>query len=273
MSNFVRRLAGLLTVALTGVGLIGCSPGLDLGGPGERRSDVTGSPWVTEALLPSVVRPYPRIDAALTCIRDTGVLKGRTFVVGPFADSTGKINAVAAGATGNFMPQGGSAAYMTAALTRAGGRVVSTYFGAPEQKVAANYAINGIFNSLDFGQVANADLRISGIGPMANFGWAQLSLSVQLDEVGTRVNRQMSMIQRPVRYTAIGVGIGRDFNGTLVTGVAGVQNQERLQLEAINGPIALGVIDVVMKEFPVAHDRCGGIVADLLAQPQLASGD
>jgi hypothetical protein len=37
-----------------------------------------------------------------------------------------------------------------------------------------------------------------------------------------------------------------------------------LQFEALNGPIALGVADVVMKEFPEAAERCRGMVADLL---------
>ena len=135
---------------------------------------------------------------------------GKTFVVGPFADSTGKINSVAVGSTGNFIPQGGSASYVTDALTKAGGQVVSTYFGAPTKAVPAQYAINGIFNSLDFGTLSQTDLRAAGIGPTVELGWAQLSLSIQLDEVATRVNRQMSMIQRPVRYTQIGATAGND---------------------------------------------------------------
>ena len=219
---------------------------------------------VTKAVLPTTVQPYRRIDETLYCVRQTGVLRGRTFVVGPFADSTGKINAVAPGSTGNFMPQGGSAAYITDALAKAGARVVSTYFGAPKETVPAQYAINGIFNSLDFDTPLQADFRINGIGPTAQAGVAQLSLTIQLDEVGTRLNRQMSMIQRPVRYAQIGAGVGRTFGSTLVTGNIALQDQERLQLEALNGPIALGVADVIMKEFPRAWKRCGGIVADLL---------
>src|SRR5438046_2650889 len=62
------------------------------------------------AELPRVVQSVPRIEATLACIRKTEVLKDKVFVVGPFADSTGKINSVALGATGAFVPQGGSAA-------------------------------------------------------------------------------------------------------------------------------------------------------------------
>jgi hypothetical protein len=130
--------------------------------------------------------------------------------------------------------------------------------------VRADYAINGIYNSLDFGAPASADLRVNGIGPVAGAGWAQLTLSIQLDQAHTRVNHQMSMIQRPVRYQQLGAGVGRDFSSVLVTGTVVFRNQERLQFEALNGPIALGVADVVMKEFPKAEKQCRGMVADLL---------
>ena len=261
--------AGMLAPPLRGLAvaallmLAGC--GTDLGGFDEK-----GFVPVTQAPMPSVVQPYPRIEEALACIRRTGVLRGKVFVVGAFADSTGKLNAVSPGSTGNFIPQGGSASYITDALTKAGGRVVSTYFGPPAEQIPARYAINGIFNSLDFGSPFAADVRVNGIGPTAATGWAQLSLTIQLDEVSTRLNRQMSMIQRPVRYAQLGVGVGKTFDSTLVTGNIVVQNQERLQFEALNGPIALGVADVVMKEFSRARRECGGIVADLLTTAALA---
>jgi hypothetical protein len=237
-----------------------------LGGNGDSK-DVL----VTQAKLPSAVQPYPQIEEAFTCIRSTGALRDRTFVVGPFADSTGKINAVSVGATGAFMPQGGSASYITDAITRAGGRVVSTYFGAPAINVPAQYMVNGIFNSLDFGTAYSADVRFSGMGPVLAIGWAQLTLSVQLDEAGTRLNRQMSMIQRPVRYTQLGVGSGGVFGTTLITGSIAAQSQERLQFEALNGPIALGIADVLMREFPIVHRQCGQIVAKLLTPEPTAN--
>lgn len=262
----VRRAVLRAALVAVLVALGGCAQGslwnasdTDLGGP-DRKIMLP----VTKASMPSSVQPYPRIESTLRCIRRTGVLRGKTFVVGPFADSTGKINAVAPGATGNFIPQGGSASYITDALTKSGATVVSTYFGPPTQAVPAQYAINGIFNSLDFGTFAQADVRVAGIGPLLELGWAQLSLSIQLDEVATRVNRQISMIQRPVRYTQLGASSGAVFSNTLVTGAASLQNQERLQLEALNGPIALGVADVIMKEFPRARQECLGIIADLL---------
>lgn len=223
-----------------------------------------------QAELPRKVQPYPQIEETLRCIGSTGVLRYQTFVVGAFADSTGKINQVATGATGAFVPQGGSASYITDAIRTAGGQVVSTYFGPPKRAVRAQYAINGIFNSLDFGQQLGADVRISGIGPIGATGFAQLSLSIQLDRADTRLNRQMSLIQRPVRFTQLGVGVGREFGHTLVTGTAFVASQERLQLEALNGPIALGVADVLMKEFPILRALCGQMVADLLKLDQTA---
>jgi len=248
-----------LFLGLASIAISGCAatPHFDFDAP-------PAAVEVSQSSLPTAVQPYPRIERVLSCIRETGVLRKRVFVVGSFADSTGKINAVASGATGNFVPQGGSASYITDALRKAGGNVISTYFGPPKQDSNAHYAINGIFNSLDFNAPMSADLRVAGIGPLGGTGWAQLTLSIQLDESNTRLNRQMSMIQRPVRYQQAGVGVGHDFNSLLVTGTVVFRNQERLQFEALNGPIALGVADVLMKEFPKAADRCKGIVADLL---------
>jgi hypothetical protein len=257
------RAARAVNVALV-LAVVAAMSGCVMGGPNRETGKAPDLP-VTQALLPTAVQPYQRIDKTLLCIRSTHALEGRTFVVGPFADSTGKINSVASGATGAFVPQGGSASFVTDAITKAGGRVVSTYFGTPAISTPAQYMVNGIFNSLDFGTSFSADLQINGVGPVAQFGWAQLTLSIQLDEAGTRLNRQMSMIQRPVRYTQLGPTIGAQWGNTLVTGNFSGQNQERLQFEALNGPIALGVVDVLIKEFPLAKATCGAIVADLLA--------
>jgi hypothetical protein len=259
MQGIFRSLPHIFGIAFITGGVAGCAatPHFDYDAP---LAEVN----VTQAALPTAVQPYPKIDRVLGCIRETGVLRRRTFVVGSFADSTGKINAVAQGATGNFVPQGGSASYITDALRRAGGNVISTYFGAPQKSVNADFAINGIFNSLDFSAPLSADMRVAGLGPVIGGGWAQLTLSIQLDQAGTRLNHQMSMIQRPVRYQQVGAGAGRDFSSLLVTGTVVFRNQERLQFEALNGPIALGVADVVMKEFPEAAERCRGMVADLL---------
>ena len=219
-----------------------------------------------------MVQSLPRIDTALSCIRASGAIKDRIFMVGPFADSTGKINSVAIGATGAFVPQGGSAAYITDTVMRAGGRAVSTYFGPPGKPVEAQYVLNGIFNSLDFAMPYQVDMRVAGIGPVASQGWAQLSLTIQLDQATTRLNSQISMIERPVRYSQLGAGVGHTFGTTLVTGTMSSQSQERLQFEALNGPIALGVIDVLMKEFPAARKACWTIVEDLLAPGTPSAG-
>lgn len=262
INKYITKSFCKLAIASTALTFAGCA-NLSLEDGGARSKAV----HVTKAALPSVVQPYPRIEKALACIRRTRVLSRRTFEVGSFADSTGKVNAVALGATGNFVPQGGSASYITDALKKAGARVISTYFGRPSKPVPTDFVIHGIFNSLDFGSPVQGDIRVKGIGPVVDMGWAQLTLSVQLDWAKTRINRQVSMIQRPVKYQRLGLGVGRDFSGTLVTGNVAYQNQERLQFEALNGPIALGVADVVMKEFPRAARRCKHIVADLLDIP------
>lgn len=258
----LKYLLGFRTLAMmsSAAFLAGCADPVIVDDAG--RTDVI----VTKAAPPSAVVRYAPADAVLACIRESGRLRNTTFSVGSFADSTGKINAVAVGATGNFLPQGGSAAFVTDALRRAGGQVVSTYFGPPKREVNAQYAVNGIFNSLDFGRPVNIDARIAGIGPVITSGWAQLSLTIQLDNADTRINRQMSIIQRPVRYQSFGIGVARAFGPSLVTGEGEFQSQERLQLEALNGPIALGVADVLMREFPALRERCGGPVETVLAE-------
>ena len=58
-----------------------------------------------------------------------------------------------------------------------------------------------------------------------------------------------------------------------MTGSANMQNQERLQLEALNGPIALGIADVIMKEFPRARHDCLERIADLLIKDDYLSNN
>ena len=246
---------GLLLGLLAALGLGGCAST-----PGTTTSEGTAS----TADFPTLVHRQPPIERALTCIAQSGVLNGHLFAVGPFVDSTGKINAVAQGSTGSFLPQAGSASFITDTIRRAGGQVLVQYFGAPEEHIRAEYVLNGIFNTLDFGSPVNADVRVGGIGPTFQRGWAQLTLTIQMDVSATRINRQISMIQRPVRYTQIGVGSGTQIGTQLVTGEIQVSDQQRLQFEAVNGPVALGVIDVLLKEFPAA-DRCREYVADQTA--------
>lgn len=210
-------------------------------------------PLASKADRPTIVKQDSTDEAILQCIHDTGAIKNVTFAVGPFVDSTGKFNAVAPGSTGSFLPQSGSATYVTDTIRRGGGNVLVQYFGNAETRVPADYVINGIFNTLDFGTPINADVRVGGIGPTAQFGWAQLTLTIQMDVAATRMNRQLTMIERPVRYTQIGAGVGKTFGSDLVTGAIQFQDQQRLQFEAVNGPIATGVIDVILKEFPRAE--------------------
>ena len=175
-------------------------------------------------------------------------------MIGPWVDSTGKSNASAIGATGAFLPQAGTATFVTDTIRRAGGKAPVKYFGAAPRKIRADYIINGIFNSLDFGEDARSDIQGIGLGPRSRHGWAQLTLSVQLDAASTRLNRQMSVVTRTVRYSSLGGSVGRVWGRALVTGVATVSHQQRLQFEAVNGPIALAVMDVLLKEFPAAAD-------------------
>ena len=224
----------------------GCSPRLF-----ETKNAETAStaPW------PTKVERAASIEDTLACMRNSGALSDVVFAVGPWVDSTGKINAVAQGSTGAFLPQAGTASFVTDTVRQAGGQVLVQYFGPAETKVKADYVLNGIFNSLDFGNHLNADVRVGGIGPTTQLGWAQLTLTMQMDVAQTRMNRQTTVMTRSVRFTQLGVTSGKVFGSELVTGGVQVQDQQRLQFEAVNGPIALAVIDVIVKEFPTVT-RC-----------------
>jgi hypothetical protein len=220
----------------------------------------------TPARLPVKVTPSASIEGVLACMKETGALRDKVFAVGPWVDSTGKINAVATGATGAFLPQAGTATFVTDTIKNAGGRVLVTYFGPASQKVHADYVVNGIFNSLDFGGIGGTDLQIAGIGPLAQSGWAQLTMSIQLDVAATRLNRQMTVMTRTLRFNQLGLSVGKIWGTTLVTGSAVITDQQRLQFEAVNGPIALGVIDVLMKEFR-ATSQCRTPMVEEIATP------
>ena len=236
-----------VAVVISAMSLSGCAS-MD-----EKRMQLQGE---STAARPESVRPSNGIEKSLRCIRETGKLRKVIFAIGPWVDSTGKSNASAIGATGAFLPQAGTATFVTDTIRRAGGKALVKYFGAAPRNIRADYIINGIFNSLDYGEDVRADIQVMGLGPRSRLGWAQLTLSVQLDAASTRLNRQMSVVTRTVRYSNLGVSVGRVWGRMLVTGIATLSHQERLLFEAIKSPIALAVIDVLLKEFPaVAHCR------------------
>ena len=211
----------------------------------------------TSADAPKLVEVDPATDKVLTCIRNSGQLRDVVIGVGPWVDSTGKGNSVANGATGLFLPQAGTASFVTDTLRRMGAKPLVMYFGAAEKRVKARFVINGIFNALDFGSGIDVDVRIFGIGPTAQAGWAQLTMTVQMDEAATRLNRQTAVVSRAVRFSQLGATSGKTFGAALVTGGVQVQDQQRLQFESINGPIAAGVIEVASREFPDLA-KCSG---------------
>ena len=210
---------------------------------------------------PRRVEPDAAITTALQCIRATGVLRHVVIGVGPWVDSTGKGNSVANGATGAFLPQAGTASFVTDTLRQMGASPLVMYFGAAERKVPARFVINGIFNSLDFGSVVDADLRVAGVGPTAQTGWAQLTLTIQMDAAATRLNKQTAVLVRSVRYSQFGASVGAVWGRDLVSGGVQVHDQQKLQFEAVNGPIATGVIDVVTREYPQLSKCRGALLA------------
>ncbi|PIZ31368.1 MAG: hypothetical protein COY40_02300 [Alphaproteobacteria bacterium CG_4_10_14_0_8_um_filter_53_9] len=263
--RMLKVMASLLTSAV----LAGCASQAQTFSPSAR------GPSVTRAEMPSKVEGYAEVKSVLACIRNSGALKNTTIAIGVFTDSTDKGNASAPGSTGGYLPKGGSSIVLAQALKETGAKVVDLYensteanarqmLGAKPAKVNIDFMMNGIFTSLDFGSTLNADVRVAGLGPTATTGYAQLTLGTQLVQQGTKVIKQISIVERTVRFTSIGAGTGKVFGNTLVTGNASVTNQERLQFEALNGPIALAAADALVNEFPTAKQACGDQVAALL---------
>ncbi len=228
----------------------------------------------TEAAAPTPLRVSAGLEDALACVKESGVLTGKRFAIAINADSTGKEAVGAVGATGKFLPQGGAADYAALAIRKAGG-VALDYsefntengiraFGGP-QAVARLTALNNAappdaviattFQSLDFLEGMNADVRIAGIGPTLNVKGIEVVVSAKMYRPGTREVLEQAFINRRIAYTEAGVGVGRIWGDTLVTGGISFGNQERLQFEASMGPIMLATLNVI-RNLPGMPESC-----------------
>ncbi len=150
-----------VAVVISAMSLSGCAS-MD-----EKRMQLQGE---STAARPESVRPSTGIEKSLRCIRETGKLRKVIFAIGPWVDSTGKSNASAIGATGAFLPQAGTVTFVTDTIRGAGGKALVKYFGAAPRNIRADYIINGIFNSLDFGEDVRTDIQVMGLGPRSRLG-------------------------------------------------------------------------------------------------------
>lgn len=212
----------------------------------------------------------PDVNATLACIRDTGVLNGQRFAVGPFNNDTGKANNVGDGATGSFLPSGQNlSVYAIEAVVRAGGEaydytnlnvIKNMAVIGGKQAVAAlqarqnsaqpQYAVNVFATALDFKGAQRADLRVAGIGPTYNFTGARAYYAAHIVEPGSQRSLARGYALYDASYSEIGVGVGRFFGGgtgTLVTGNLSFSNQEPLQRPTAEGimlSVAYALLDI-----------------------------
>jgi outer membrane lipoprotein SlyB len=111
-----------VAVVISAISLSGCAS-MD-----EKRMQLQGE---STAARPESVRPSTGIEKTLRCIRETGRLRKVIFAIGPWVDSTGKSNASAVGA---FLPQAGTATFVTDTIRRTGGKALVKYFGAAQHQ-------------------------------------------------------------------------------------------------------------------------------------------
>jgi hypothetical protein len=243
-----------------------------------------GRMYVSTAPAPLEASPNRPMMAALSCIRDSGVLRNIRFAVAVHADGTGRIAMNYEGATGNFLPQGTSAIWAAQAVMYAGGtaqnyyelnteRALRQFGGDPAARQLTErlmqrmpeFVISTAFTALDFLGGPSADVRVSGVGPLADLRGASLEVSAELYRPGDRTTLAISSISRQVLYRNLGVGIGRlvgGGTGTLVTGGITWSDQQRLQ-ESARDAIVLSVADV-MSRVPGVPSQCRQAVEELL---------
>jgi hypothetical protein len=263
-----------VVVLLVGGALAGCS-GLSI------------DPYVpvTNAVPPRASGPATPILNALACIRDSRALRGTRIAVAIHADGTGKYNHISEGSTGNYLPQGTTATYVSQAILFAGARPYNYYelnteramrafanqetqkgLADKQDTVLPHYVLSTSFTALDFIGGPEVDIRIAGVGPKYLGRGAALEAVAEVYQPGTRTILRMSSIQRYIAFREAGVGISRFFGGgvgTLVTGAAVYADQQRLQ-EATRDVVALSVVDVLSR-FPRVPAECRGEVEALLA--------
>lgn len=245
-------------------------------------------PVSTTPKLPTASTIAGPIAEALNCVKQSGALNGTNIAVAIHADGTGKGNASADGATGNFLPQGTTAVYASQAVMMAGANAYNYYelnteramrtFASPnggqreltreEDAALPPYVLSTSFTALDFIGGPDIDVRVAGVGPHYLGRGAAVEATAEIYEPGSRAIRDISAVHRYVAFKEIGVNTGAYVGGTLVTGGVAFSDQQRLQ-EATRDTVALSVADVLTKLRPVPP-ACRGQVDTLLKGQQPA---
>ncbi|PHP64707.1 hypothetical protein CSC94_23045 [Zhengella mangrovi] len=233
--------------------------------------------------MPIVETHKTEVGDILACIKKSGAINGIRFAVALWADGTGQTNAVADGMTGTKLPQGTSATYVSGAIRDAGGIALNRYEnntnaslanfgGAPVQEAIAksiqrdypHYVVTGMFTSLDFTGGKTVDVRVAGVGPMANTRAARVGFSTELVTPGSGRLVADSKMSRVMRFKEIGIGGGIIIGNTLATGQVMKSDQQMLQAESLEDPISLMVADLILQSFPKAQSACGSQFGKLM---------
>lgn len=266
----MKRLLGVIAVTLVSAMATGCSATL-----GGLSPDANAASNASKAQPPRPAQHEDTLLTALSCFAGSSVTNN-IFLVMPTQDATSKVNAVAEGSTGALLSQdaspfiiqalGQSGARMRDFSDRAfeasrrlreqGGPIAAGYIAKGNNKHFPRYIITGSFAMLDFTGKKGGDVRVAGIGPYAKAQGVTVTAFVHvLDSQTLDVIAQSDPIRQFVSYQEIGVGVGKVFSKTLVTGEVGISNQQQLQYEAARRPLMHGVLQVISR-IPGAPSGC-----------------
>lgn len=208
--------------------------------------------------LPSQDPMSTQIDAVFACMKATGALANQGFAIAPFANDTGRQNNSGSNATGSFIPTGPNVAiYAVEAISRAGGiaydysnldlvrniaftggEAAARHLQSLQNQNMPSFGITVFATALDFGGTSGIDLRVGGFGPVTQRTSAHAYYAAHIVQPGSQRSLARGYALYNAHFDQAGFGVSRFVgggDGTLVTGNAGIANQEPLQRPTAEG--------------------------------------
>jgi curli biogenesis system outer membrane secretion channel CsgG len=221
--------AGKLCAALLVVStLAGCA-----GAPGMA-SSTSNAVLVEGPPISDIVTPF---DEALACLNGR-IQRRLVFSVGAVVDQTGK-ESFTDGGVGKFITQG-AGDMIQSALFKAGTTVVNRRdprvmtveaewrIRDTSRQVPSNFYITGSINSLDFIPGSGAEVEVAGIGPRYRQNRLLIGMDLAMTDANTGVIVANVPLQKQIFASEAGIGLGRFFSETLVSGDIGGREREAI---------------------------------------------
>lgn len=222
-----RLVAPLVAVSAMAV-LSACAGAPGLAAADENAELVQGPP------ISDIVTPF---DEALSCL-DGRISPSIVFAVGAILDQTGK-ESFTDGGVGKFVTQG-AGDMVQSALFKAGAtlvnrrdpRITTTEAEWGIRNIATvvptNFYITGSINSLDFIPGSGAEVNVAGVGPRYRQNRMLVGLDLAMTNAATGQIVANVPLQKQIFQSEAGIGLGRFFGDTLISGDIGGREREAL---------------------------------------------